>query len=441
MIVMLLVLLGIGYLPAAETFAAWKYHGQIQAQETRFVAVPLSPHNLDLCDKPDLSDLRVTDARGVEVPYAVVFETELRSQTEQAGMEINREYPDPSTSRLTVDFGSSVMKNRITVATDGNSFRRHLRVEGSDDLRTWATLLPEGWVMAAGVTPDRRFESADIGANTYRYLRVSVSRMIDESEPPRILKVSCRHELVRNATESAVPGRLISYSTGQGTSTAEIDFGTRNLPIQHLRLLLRRDPARIFEKRCEVAGRNSLQHTERVRFESDEYGKERTVVTPWETLGSAVVFRNSQGGESLDLRVRAGYRYVRISIDNGDSPPLEVSGVTGYAVPAYLVFEPAGQSRFDLFSGNPDAPAPRYDSAKVLASLDTRNLPRGNAGDLMAQPGTRAPAQPEGQRLVWFVLAVVVLFTLWILWNTARTIRKEQAAGPEKSGHTSGTTP
>ncbi len=427
MILILLVALGAGYLPASEPFAAWRFRAQVQVPEERFVALPLSPHNLDLCDKPDLSDLRLADARGLEVPYAVVFETERRSETEQTGAELNREYPDPFTSRLTVDFGAAVTKNGITVATSGNSFRRRLRVEGSDDQLAWATLLPEGWLMAAGEAPEKRFESVAIGANTYRYIRVTVGRMPEENEAPRILKVSCRHEVLQRASETEVAGKLLSYRTDQGISTADIDFGTRNLPVQHLRVLLGRDPARIFEKNCEVFGRNSMQHTERVRFESDEYGKERTVETRWEHVGTASVYRNTQGKESLDLPFPASFRYVRVRIMNGDSPPLEVMGVTGYSVPAYLVFEPAGQSRFILYAGKPDAAAPRYDSAKVLASLDTRDLPKGTLDDMVEQPGTSPQARPEGQRLVWAVLAVVAAFTLWTLWNTARTVRKDQA--------------
>ena len=428
MILVFFLILSAAYASAAEPYAAWKYWSRIQAPDARIVALPLRPQNFDLSEKRDLSDFRIVDSRGLEVPYAVAFETELRSETNLRGTEINREYPDSSTSRITVDFGSPVTKNRISVETTGNSFRRLVRVEGSDDLRQWSTLLPEGWLIAAGDTPEKRFESLDIGSNTYRFVRVSVIKMPDEKEAPGILQVSCRHLVIRRPSETSVPSILSAYSTRDRTSTAEIDFGTRNLPVQRLQLLLGRDPARIFEKRCDVYGRNSRQHTERIRFESGEYGKTRTVDTAWEYLGSAVLYRNAQDQNSLALPVPAKFRYVQIRIQDGDSPPLEVSGVTGYAVPAYLVFEPAGQSRFELYTGNAEAPVPRYQTAQILASMDTRSLAKCPETQLARRPESIPHAQPQGRRFVWGILGLAVLFTAWILWNTARSIGRERNA-------------
>jgi hypothetical protein len=112
MILILFLILSATMASAAEPYAAWKYWSRIQAPDVRMAALPLIPQNLDLCEKRDLSDLRIVDSRGLEVPYAVVFETELRSEINLKGTELNREYPDSSTSRVTVDFGS-LTKNRI----------------------------------------------------------------------------------------------------------------------------------------------------------------------------------------------------------------------------------------------------------------------------------------------------------------------------------------
>jgi hypothetical protein len=426
MVLILFLILSAVSAPAAESYAAWKYRGRIDAPDARFVALQLHSRNLDLCEKSDLSDFRIVDARGAEVPYAVVFETDLQLQTDRRGTELNREYTDAATSRITVDFGTSVAKNSITVETAGNNFRRFLQVEGSDDLRAWSMLLPEGWLIAAGDSLDRRFESFETGSNTYRYMRFSVRKMPEEEEPPRIVRVTCRHTVTRKAPETPVQSTLLGYGTQAGTSTIEIDFGARNLPVRRFQLLLNRDPFRIFEKRCHLYGRNSLQHLERIRFESGEYSKERAVETPWDFLGSGVVYRNAQSSMSLELPVASRCRYVRIRIENGDSPPLEISGVTGYTVPAYLVFEPAGQSRFDVYAGNATAAPPRYESSRALASLDTRNMAKCPV-TLDAQSGAIAEKQPRGQLFVWGILVAVVLFTAWVFWNTARNIRKQKS--------------
>jgi hypothetical protein len=96
-------------------------------------------------------------------------------------------------------------------------------------------------------------------------------------------------------------------------------------------------------------------------------------------------------------------------------------------VPAYLVFEPAGQTCFAVYSGNAGAVTPRYESSKVLASLDSRILTKCTV-TLAAQTRVAAKSQPGRQRFVWAILAAAVLFTAWMLLNTARSIGKEKSA-------------
>jgi hypothetical protein len=206
----------------------------------------------------------------------------------------------------------------------------------------------------------------------------------------------------------------------------DLDFGARNLSFQRFQLLL--DSSRIFEKRCELSGRNSLQHEERIRFESGEYSKSRIVETSWQRLGSGTVYRNAQGKLSLDLNVPSRFRYVRIEIENGDSQPLDIGGVIGYMTPVYLVFEPAGQSSFDIYTGNQSAAPPRYESAKTLGALDTQTLAKCPSIELTERLGTNPRPKPKGQTLVWVVLWLAVIFSAWILWNTAKSIGRERAA-------------
>ena len=127
----------------------------------------------------------------------------------------------------------------------------------------------------------------------------------------------------------------------------------------------------------------------------------------------------------MELKVRSLYRYLRIEIENDSDTPLDIAGVTAYTMPTYLVFQPAKQPRFELFAGNAAAPAPRYESSKMLASLDTDTLAKCAPVDLTERPGTKPAAKPKGQGLVWAVLAAAVLFTAGIFWNTARNMGKQ----------------
>ncbi len=417
-------------LAGAETFAAWTRRAEVKAPAGRFVAIPFSPEILDACEREDLADLRLADPRGTEVPHAIVREREAREEVELDGQILNRDSPAPDASRLTVDFGSSVVKNRITVVTAGDSFRRRARVEGSADQEAWAEVLPAGWLFA--VSAGQRFETLDLGANSYRYLRITVSRMPEEAKAPAIESVRCRHVVVRQPAETARPAALVSYATdaAKRESTALLDFGLRHLPIARLKIALGSDPQRVFRRQCQVYGRNSLEHEVKVRFETEEYGGSRQVETPWRRLGSAAIFRDAAGKESLELAIEAPYRHVRIVIENGDSPALDVSGVEGILHSVHAVFEPAGQSRFVLHCGNAEAPAPSYEAASTLAALDVRALPRCEVAELVAGASLKPPEAQVGQTAVWVLMAAVVAATLGLLWWTAVAGGRRHANNP-----------
>ncbi|MBI4604936.1 MAG: DUF3999 family protein [Planctomycetes bacterium] len=431
-LVLLVLLLGSRGLGAPAAHDAWRHRGSFEAPAAPFVALELDPAVLDVCDKLDLSDLRITDPKGTEVPYAIVRERETREEVGLPAQVLNRESPSPDVSRLTVDFGSAVLKNQVTVTTAGENFRRRVRVEGSADQAAWAEVLAEGWLFAVGPSSDRRFEALDLGPNTYRYLRISVSRMPEEKEPPRIDAVSCRHVVVRKPPETVVRSSLEEYATDprMRSSTALADFGRRQIPVARLRLVLAADPQRVFRRECRVWGRNSRVHVERVRFETDELGRERTVETEWTHAGGGAVYRDAEGNESLELQVEVPFRYVKVAINNGDSPPLELGGLEGVAYPVHAVFEPAGQTRFTLFCGNAEAPAPRYEAAGALGRLDARRLPKAGAVALAEQPRVEVEGPAAGQTAVWALLGIAVAVTVALLGHAAVAGRGEARSPP-----------
>jgi hypothetical protein len=319
------------------------------------------------------------------------------------------------------------------VKTQGDNFRRKVRIEGSPDQTTWSEVLKEGWVFAVAGERDARFEALDLGENTYRYLRVWVEKMPDEPEPPRIESVSCRHAVVEQPEETTRGAALESYTHDPETrtSTAILDLGMRHLPVVRLALSLASDPQRVFRRECRVWGRNSREHVERIRFETNELGEERVVETSWSLAGSGTVFRDTGGRESLELRVAAPYRYVKIEVENGDSPPLDLGGVRAVMHPVHLVFEPAGGASFTLYLGNPEAPAPRYEAQSTLESLDARKLPKATLGPLTAQASAAARPTRGGQTAVWILMALAVLATAALLWYTAAASAR-QGGGAER---------
>lgn len=407
-------------------YGAWTHRAEVAAPAERIVAVPLPEALLGVCASPQLPDLRLADAAGDEVPFAIVRDEETRREVTLDGVILNRESPSPRASRLTVDFGKPVLKNSVVVVTGGDDFRRRAHVEGSADQASWSVILSAGWLHA--VRSGGRFETLVLGDNTYRFLRVTVEAMPEEATAPSIQSITCRHVVVESPVERELAGTVDSYTQEAGESIALVSFPYGNLPISRLRLGLSSDPQRTFQRPCQVFGRSSLTQTVEIRFETNEVGEGRTVETPWSSLGAGQLSRDAAGAQSLDILVQAPYRYLRIVIENGDSPPLPLGSVTAFLRDVYLVFEPAGQSSFTVYAGNAESPAPRYEAQRTLSGVTARKLPRGQVGEVIGRAATPDGAPLPGQTAVWWVMGATVAASLLLLWRTAAKVGAVEGA-------------
>jgi hypothetical protein len=102
-------------------------------------------------------------------------------------------------------------------------------------------------------------------------------------------------------------------------------------------------------------------------------------------------------------------RYLRLTIHNGDDPPLPVTGVSARGVVRKLIFQAQPGAAYTLYYGNPAARFASYDLERILPYLDTDNLPQAQLGPQRAnQPwAEREPAVSEG--LPWLIPAAVAL--------------------------------
>jgi len=79
-------------------------------------------------------------------------------------------------------------------------------------------------------------------------------------------------------------------------------------------------------------------------------------------------------------------RFLRLTILDGDDPPLTVAKMTVEGRPRYVVFPFETGRRYRLFYGNPSARRPRYEYTKVLQHEDLRSAVAARLGAATANP-------------------------------------------------------
>src|SRR5262249_32968369 len=247
-----------------------------------------------ICDAslPDLSDLRILDRSLSEIGLAVRVESGTPEAVKYEPKIYNRSYVPGKSASVTLDFGTPAMRDTLVVRTGGESFRRPVRIEASDDANHWSVLREDGLLIAVPSSGGRdtfEKERIDLPPGDRRFLRVTVFH--NTGDPPRIEIVAVHAELSRSRppTLEPVPLDIVSTRADDKEKFPElrVDTDARNRPRYSIRFAFE-DTS--FQRQARVDGRNDEMETVRVRRE-DAPELEVKREAPWIPLASGTLYR------------------------------------------------------------------------------------------------------------------------------------------------------
>jgi hypothetical protein len=295
-----------------------------------------------------LGDLRFEDAAGREVPYLLVAPS--RREPEWREGRLLPIAATKTTSGFEVDFGSAGTIDRLRITGLPAPFLKRFRLEGGGDRSRWTLLVPEGTLFDL---PDERLRLLDVpfpagAAGEYRYLRLTWN---DASSGRLPLPGGVAARLVRPVAPGPPPLVPVAFErrpSEPGKSRFHLRLPAARLPLQALDLavpggpLLR--PAVVTEGRLASGG--------------------DTEITPVR-LGEATLRRAVRGDlAAADLRIPLALPAgpdLELTVDDGNNPPLPLSGVTAELAPLPWIYFEASAAPLTARFGDRDATSPRYD--------------------------------------------------------------------------------
>lgn len=453
----LLLALCCGGAGAAEP--ALRYSASISVQQpAAFVQLPLPASAYARSLKPGLADLRIVDARGERVPFALLpWRGNLSQNVEQ--QQTAALYPLPRRPAAGTAWASPlevvVQGERISVRRRGGAsaptasapgwlfdlgerkrgdqppsalqlvwsgpteFSAPYDLESSDDLRVWRRA-GGGQVMALQATAGPLTQArVPLPADSGRFVRLVWADAATAPLLTGVQAIAARQRSVAQdqpaewqiapSSEAAdAPKGSLHFDLGGVLPVVQLDLqggaGTRVTPLR-------------------VLGRNR----------TDE---------PWRPLAQGVVYQIERGGtpsRSPPLELQASVRYLRLVPDERAAAlDAATTRLVVQAQLASLVFATQGQAPFTLLAGAADASPGALPATTLVPALDEERARFGRAtlGDWQEVAAVARQAEAEQRHaalrpwLLWALLLGGVAVLGWMVWRLARGQAAARGSSP-----------
>jgi hypothetical protein len=403
----------------AQTMTAWPFFISVSpgaAPGLNELVVPLQVMDKS---REDLDDLRLLDASGAEIPYALLVRRQILDKREISATVFNKATVGANTGEMSVDLGENPGDhNEVEIETTGSNFRRQVNVEGSDDGTAWRTLAA-GSVIFSMTSQNQTVTANRVTYPTsrYRYLRVRV--IADE--------LSDRHAPTVNGVKVILAVRQPGQLTTWGLSVPPYE-------------LLRNQGAPASAWTIDLGARVPCDRLN-VDFEEESFSRPFTI----ETMDDSQNIRLVASGEltrrigeqrqpiTIYFQKEEYVRKLRMLVTDYSNPMLSISSITAAAPARQLVYElkdrTAGPLR--LYFGNPKATPPHYDFEKELPAKMTSTPAKSSFGSISNNSEYQPEPVPLTERVPWLIYVVLSLSSIalaWILWSLARTSLKRRTS-------------
>jgi len=399
---------------STEGVAAWQWLHEVPLPEAEpgdspWVDFILPPEVFDKA-KTKLGDLRLVDAGGKEVPYAL---RERHDQFKEEGLqatEFNRQKNPDRSVEVSLDLGTSPIEyQEIEIDTSGRNYRRRVLLEGSSDRQTWGTLLEKAYLVHFRIEPkdaadpDRRgllhVDRLRFPDSRFRYLRVRVfpDTGVPDDEPA--IRSATVYQTVRELGEyvtlpatlqrrEAMPTKGPNGGSGSGWI---IEMGSSMVPCERFEF--------------DVADEDFVRPYLLEQVLDDQGHTARIEAGQW---------RRRAGDEIEPMKISFSERQIktqqyRLVVTDHANPPLELTGVRYTAAVRQIVFARSDDlaTPLRLYVGNPKAEKPHYDFAANLPKrLDPAPV-RVELGSQTGNPVYQPEPKPWTERWPWLVYVVL----------------------------------
>lgn len=383
-IIALILLLLTSPVQGSPPMEQWQYNKTVTAPGAGVALVQLDREVLSYT-RDDLGDLRVLSPQGQEIPYQIMPMALLGEEVYHTAKIVNNVVRDQEFSSITFALDVSRLSNRIVLEMNGKEdFLREVIIEGSTDNQVWRTIKKDK-IFAVGpdiIDTELVYPDAD-----YCYIRVTIAAK--GQKPLPIKGGSIGYKPGGSKILTPLSGQIVETKQEQGITSLILELPVKATYIDQVKLA--------------VTGRNYNREVQ--IFDSNDRKN-------WRNIGQGHIFQyqwpgNQATENTLQIGQIAG-RYLKLHINNQDSPPLQIDNceVLG-ELPKILVDLPAGTSR--IWYGNAQGQSPHYDLERFAHLINQKELPILVLGKQESNPNYQPARKPWTEEHKGLLNGVIIL--------------------------------
>ncbi|WP_432328592.1 hypothetical protein ACRQ5D_06945 [Mucilaginibacter sp. P25] len=351
--------------------------------------------------KPDLSDIRIADAKGNFVPYIQAGSLPQKSQKNFVVFPEISNTPKTDTSTVfIIENKTGLVLDRLWIRLQNTAVKRKVNLLGSDDLKQWFAIQEEIPLQEAVQNSEGTYlQSLSFPASNYRYLKIQVNDK--NKNPVKFLEAGIYTEYASTA-QSYTPVAPLNITRTDSNKTTFIDIKLNdNYQVNKLHLNI--SAPRYYKRSVTVY---QFVNNGRELFSEAELSSDKTT----------------------DLLIAAKANHLLIEISNGDNQPLSIGEIKAFQSDEYFISYLEAKQSYRFLVGDSLAQAPEYD-LKFFADSIGGNTPVIKHEAVVKNTDYAVAVKPAGKDytvLIWVAIIVSLGLLLLLTLKMTREVKKKE---------------
>lgn len=355
--------------------------------------------------KQDLSDIRLFDSKGNEVPYFFQSNNAVSSNTfEEYSIVAKTVYPKKSTS-IVIEIPSNKHNNQLSLFIANSDVEKKYSVSGSDDQKEWFGISDSQTLYDLNSRSETSVvKTISYPLSTYRYLKIDFDDK--KTLPINVLKVgNFNSKLQKSALQEIFPKQSITTEIPSEKETQIHVLFDAPQVINEISFEISKPT---YYKRTAILYRKIKRKTKRKSQIIEEE------ITSFELNSNAT---------NTFVFPEIFEKEFYIKIQNHDNQPLSISKIKYFQKPISIIADLNANENYILKTGNKNLSGPEYDLSNFKNNIVV-NLPQTTLYDIQHKTTVKtAVANKSFWQQSWFMWLCIILGGITILFFTASLIK------------------